>query len=680
MRMLRVKSFLTRSPLHVIVREAKIMGSTVTHGALLIGDLGLMDLHSSSVISGPVSDLPEFLEKVEWMTPTFNQTLKFGGDSTLDLALNILLDQRLGQEVVVHGTLNLHGNQLDVLANDSRVDAIKGEMRYVNETLTGSLDAQFMGKSARIGLDTGPSGDLRIRMQAFASPQDYMPKAARAAFFWLEGHSAWNITMLLPGVSEQSKREHLTILASSDFRGIRVDLPTPLGKTIESSHPLEAKADVEFDGAVDLAIKYSDQARARLRITPEGTTSGIVHLGTAMPPPPENSELRITGHLSEVSVQDWIDWRKRHAGSSGIWPEISGLQVDHLQLYSLDVNDAEVSARFAKENDRFAVDAPVIRGIVDFPSGSGERVRGVFDWLHLSAEELEAMSEGGSSDFDPQDVPPIDLKFHSLHMGPYQLRDVSLAATPDKEQTIIDSLHIKSHEFSSDLSGHWALKNGKHLTLLRGTAHTDDLHETLNHWSIKNPLRKGVTDTEMALQWPGAPYDYAFKDLQGHISIKGRDGRIRNVAPELARVLALLNLEMIFNRLSLDFDDVVRGGFTYQTAEGKFDFQAGNLHTSEFRIIGPSAQFLIVGRIGVEQEDYDLRVVATPETSVLLPAVGIVGGPIGIAGAYLGSKVLEWLGLGLDDATAVTYRVTGSWSEPVIKEIDPSAGQESGQK
>ena len=189
-----------------------------------------------------------------------------------------------------------------------------------------------------------------------------------------------------------------------------------------------------------------------------------------------------------------------------------------------------------------------------------------------------------------------------------------------------------------------------------------------------------MTDTEMALQWPGAPYDYAFKDLQGHISIKGRDGRIRNVAPELARVLALLNLEMIFNRLSLDFDDVVRGGFTYQTAEGKFDFQAGNLHTNEFRIIGPSAQFLIVGRIGVEQEDYDLRVVATPETSVLLPAVGIVGGPVGIAGAYLGSKVLEWLGLGLDDATAVTYRVTGSWSEPVIKEIDPSAEQESGQK
>ena len=174
---------------------------------------------------------------------------------------------------------------------------------------------------------------------------------------------------------------------------------------------------------------------------------------------------------------------------------------------------------------------------------------------------------------------------------------------------------------------------------------------------------------DLALQWAGAPHEYEFKNLQGYIDIKGKDGRIRNVAPEFARILALLNLEMIFDRLSLDFDDVVRGGFTYQTAEGKFDFLQGNLNTSEFRIIGPSAQFLIVGRIGVENEDYDLTVVATPETSVLIPAVGAVGGPVGIGVAYVGTKVLEWLGLGIDEMTAVTYRVTGSWSDPIIEEV-----------
>ena len=140
-------------------------------------------------------------------------------------------------------------------------------------------------------------------------------------------------------------------------------------------------------------------------------------------------------------------------------------------------------------------------------------------------------------------------------------------------------------------------------------------------------------------------------------------------------MLALLNLEMIFDRLELDFDDVLRGGFTYQSAEGQFDVRDGSLHTQGFRIMGPSAQFLLVGRIGVTDEDYDLKVIATPETSVLLPvAAGAVAGPLGIGVAYLGDKLLEFFGTGINKATTVAYRVTGTWSEPVVEEIVAASG------
>ena len=667
--------YLDKESLHVIVREAKIKGSTMSHGALRIGDLSLMDMHSSSVLNGPVSDLPEFLETIGWMAPTFNQTLKFGGNSTLDLQLRIPLDGRLDHEVAVKGVLNLHGNRLDILANDSYLDAIRGEMQYKNDALTGSLDAQFMGRSARIELATAKSGDLQIKMQASASLKDYMPQEIRPTFSWLEGHSAWNLVLLLPGVSEKSRRNHLTAFGSSDLRGVEVDLPKPLDKAKKKEQPLEVQADIEFDGEVDLAIKYADQARAHIRIIPEGTASGTINLGPGTPPAPSDSKLRLTGSLPDTSLQDWVDWRGRHAGRGGLWPEISGLKLDRLKVFSLEASDVEVSARFTEESDRFAIDAPVIRGVIDLPKEEGKPARGIFKWLHVSTEQLETVADVEGTDFEPQDLPPLDLKFEQLHIGSYELHDATLATSPGDGRANIDGFQAKSHKFNMDLSGHWSLEKGKHLTLLRGTAHTDDLHETLNHWSTQNPLRKGVIDMDMALQWPGAPHDYEFKNLRGHIAIKGKDGRIRNVAPEFARILALLNLEMIFERLSLDFDDVVRGGFTYQTAEGQFDFLQGNLNTSEFRIIGPSAQFLIIGRIGVENEDYDLTVVATPETSVLIPAVGAVGGPIGIGVAYIGTKVLDWLGLGIDEATAVTYRVTGSWSDPIIEEVTASESE-----
>ena len=667
--------FLDKELLHVIIREAKIKGSTMSHGALRIGDLGLMDLYSSSVVDGPVSDVPEFLETVEWMAPTFNQILKFGGNSTLDLQLNLPLDSRLDRETTAKGTLKLHNNRLDILANDSYLDAIKGEMRYQGEALTGSLDAQFMGRSARIGLATATSGDLQIKMQTSASLKDYMPQEMRPTFSWLQGHSAWNLVLLLPGVAERSQRDHLTILGNSDFRGVEIDLPKPLNKPGKSEQPLEVKADIEFNGEVDLEVKYVDRAQARIKITPEGAAGGTIALGSEMPPAPSDSKLRLTGNLPETSFQDWVDWKERHAGHGGLWPEISALKLGRLKVFDLEVDDVELSARFTEESDRFAFDAPIVRGIVDFPRGKGRPVKGAFEWLRFSGGQLETMADVEGTDFDPQDLPPLEFDFRLLQVGPYELRDASLVISPGDRRANIDRLYAKSHKFNMDLNGHWSLEKGKHLTLLRGTAHTDNLHKTLNHWSVKNPLRKGVIDMGLALQWPGAPHDYEFKNLQGKIDIKGKDGRIRNVAPEFARILALLNLEMIFERLSLDFDDVVRGGFTYQTAEGEFSFLQGNLNTSEFRIIGSSAQFLIVGRIGVENEDYDLTVVATPETSVLIPAVGAVGGPIGIAGAYIGTKVLEWMGLGIDEATAVTYRVTGSWSDPIIEEVTDSESE-----
>ena len=669
--------FLDKKSLHIIAQEMKIKGSAMSYGAFRINDLSLMRLDASSVVDGPVNDVPEFLEAVDWMSPAFNQVLKFGGNSTLDLQLNLPLDNRLDDEVAVKGILKLRGNRLDILANDSALDAIKGELKYENETLTGSLDAQFMGRPARIRLAPARSGDVQIKMQTFASLKDYLPREIRPAFSWLKGRSAWDIVLLLPGVAEGSKRSNLTISGSSDSRGVEIDLPDPLGKPAKSEQALKVKADIEFNGEVDITVEYADRAHARIKVPSDGVANGTINLGSDSPPIPSDSKLILTGSLSETRLRDWVDWKERHAGQKGLWPEISALRLGRLEVFNLEVDDAELSARFTKEGNRFAIDSPVVHGIIDFPQKEGMPTRGAFKWLNFPTAQLEAMADVEETDFDPRDIPPLELEFESLHVGPYAFRDTRLITSPGDRRTNIESLQIKSHKFNMNLSGYWSREDGKHLTLLRGAAHTDDLHETLKHWSIENPLRQGKMDMDLALQWAGAPHAYEFKNLQGHIHLKGKDGRIRNVAPEFARILALLNLEMIFKRLSLDFDDVVRGGFTYETAEGKFSFLQGHLNTSEFRVIGPSAQFLIVGRIGVEDEDYDLTVVATPETSVLIPAFGAVGGPVGIAGAYIGTKVLDWLGFGINEATAVTYRVTGPWSDPVIEEItDSGSGPE----
>ena len=213
------------------------------------------------------------------------------------------------------GSLELPGNRLDVTANDVRLDAIKGKLEYGDEALTGSLDAEFAGHPARIGLATASTGDLQIKMQTSALITDYMPRELRPIFSWLRGHSAWNLEMLLPGVAEKSRRERLTVLASSDFRGVEIDLPEPLGKKAKSEQRIQVRADIEFDGRGDFTVEYVDRARARIKATPEGEVSGTVNLGSEMPPPRSDSQLILTGSLTETSLRDWIDWREQRAGA-----------------------------------------------------------------------------------------------------------------------------------------------------------------------------------------------------------------------------------------------------------------------------------------------------------------------------------------------------------------------------
>jgi len=62
------------------------------------------------------------------------------------------------------------------------------------------------------------------------------------------------------------------------------------------------------------------------------------------------------------------------------------------------------------------------------------------------------------------------------------------------------------------------------------------------------------------------------------------------------------------------------------------------------------------------------RVVA-PRTAALAGA--LAGGPVGAAGALLISQLFKGQLQGL---ARVYYRVTGSWSEPVVERISASAG------
>ncbi len=668
---------LNGTSLHLLGESAKVRDSRLSNISAYIEDLNLMYLHGSTHVSGPLMDMPGYLQDVEYFDERVANAMGFEGVGELQLCLGLSLDKRLKVPPVVNGHLEVDDVRILVHANDTSLDRVQGELRYAERRLKGALKGDFAGIPIDMGVDTNAMGEVELDMDVRASPLDFVAKESRGEFAWIKGTTDWEIGVTMPGPEQTSRRSQVLVHAKSGLQGVEIDLPKPLawdGKA--GTMPLEVKAEVKLGEGIWFDANYGQKARAFLETDGE-TTGGVILLGAGAIPEYSKTDLIVTGKLPEADFQNWYEWQERYAaGTMGRLSKISDLEVERLQLYGFDVAQARVSADFKVAGGQYTLDASAVKGQITVPEQEGQPVVGSFDRLILTQDEVGTLHEAQDDEIDPGKIPPLDMSFKTLKWGAYPFEEVHLITRPEGSRLLIEKLSMGSYKSHIDLTGRWAIEEQGPQTSLQGTVHSDDIHETLDHWEIDNPLRNGISDVNFSMHWPGGLPDYDFKRVEGSAKLKARDGQIRQVAPELARILALLNMEMIFDRLRLDFDDVLRAGFTYETAEGDFTMRDGSLYTEGLRIVGSSAQFLIAGRIGATEEDFDLRVVATPEVSVLLPvAAGAAAGPIGIAAAYLGNKLLELFGAGIDDASVVTYKVTGPWSDPVIEEVPIVEGQ-----
>ena len=148
------------------------------------------------------------------------------------------------------------------------------------------------------------------------------------------------------------------------------------------------------------------------------------------------------------------------------------------------------------------------------------------------------------------------------------------------------------------------------------------------------------------------------------------DGRLKNVGNRASRIFGLFNMDLLAKRLSLDFDDVTKNGFYFNSLNGDFRIDSGNIFTTNLIIKGPSAEMLAVGATDLVNEKYDMHVIASPEFGETLPAIALLGGPITAAATFAADKLAKAFGKDINDLIKIKYKVSGSWDEPIIEIID----------
>jgi uncharacterized protein YhdP len=147
------------------------------------------------------------------------------------------------------------------------------------------------------------------------------------------------------------------------------------------------------------------------------------------------------------------------------------------------------------------------------------------------------------------------------------------------------------------------------------------------------------------------------------------DGTILESEPGVARLFGLLTLQNLPRRLSLDFSDIFRKGFIFDSISANVKADNGVLYSDNFKMSGPAAEVLMDGQVSIADQTQDLHVLVKPRVSDSLSLAALVGGPLVGAVAFIAQKILKDP---LNKILTSEYQLIGTWENPEEVPIENS--------
>ena len=233
--------------------------------------------------------------------------------------------------------------------------------------------------------------------------------------------------------------------------------------------------------------------------------------------------------------------------------------------------------------------------------------------------------------------------------------------------TKIDTLFLTGDNLQADISGQWLNLGDLQKTDLIIDLNSQDLGKTLKQLGYAEQIYMGQAEISGQLNWLESPFNLEKSNVSGQLDLEIEDGRFLEFEPGVGRILGILNIAAISRRLTLDFSDLFKDGFTFDEITGKFTFDDGNAYTEDLTIKSPSALLELSGRTGIVTQDYDQVITVTPSVQSSLTIAGAVAG--GPAGAAIGFVAQKLIGNEVDKIARTRYQVKGPWDKPEITKL-----------
>jgi len=655
-------------------QSGTVLGMQLSGIQASIADLGKHEEHLlvKGVAQGATSGFLRYVAS----TPVaghfggFGERIKAAGDARLDLELDLPLHQIKAS--AVKGELTLQDNRVTLDARLPPFERFGARIAFTEHSFNvWDGRALLLGEPLSFEAANEADGGVTARIAGTLNVDRARVVSKHPVLAYLDGQAPWRGTI---GV----RNKIVSIRLDSNLVGLKSTLPPPFAKTATASVPLSVELLERPAGQGELTVNVDKVASAQLLLdgsVPGGVSRGAVSLGGPAALPAEDG-LWIRGSLDFVDVDAWQDLLAGGSGESQLDLAGVALQVGILDVNRRRFHDLKVEATREDAGWQATLAGPDVAGQVSWASEGDGKLSARLSKFVLPpvTTEIQPRKPDGKPE---QRLPSVDLVAESFTYEGKNLGRLMVLAQPQSSNWQLQRLEITNPESKFAMSGNWAIGETSR-TDVTVKLNVSDVGKFLTRLGWPDRMKGGTATLEGPINWNGNPTRFDIPSLSGQLKLEVKDGRFQQIKPGAGRLLAILSLQELPRRVSLDFSDVFSSGFTFDRISANVNISSGVADTQNFKMEGSAARVAMRGQVDLAHETQNLMVRVTPSLSGGIAIAGAIVNPaIGIA-ALIAQKALK------DPFSAMAsyeYSITGNWADPVIARVSkaPSGVKEKGR-
>lgn len=671
-----------------------INGVPISHALVTIDNLADAVLKVDGAVNADSYDGLNFINS----SPLKDTIGKYFAEMTLQgkmglgLKLSIPLAPSSKDITHVFGDINLQNNLLQLPAWNIDLDNLNGDVHFDENSITAkNLHGALFNRPTDLTITTETSANktsvTKVNFAGLMPISLLQDKTGMNVEKYAKGNLNYQAELRLSKINNEIDNK---LIISSDLHGVSVAIPPIIKKSADASQNFKATLDFTDNKPFLLYLNYGKDVSSVFTLKKANKKfkfySGEIHFGGGTASSQKEPGLLVSGKLNTV---DWDEWKtyfqtKNTSNNSSALetqkPQDLIRKIDifigELKIFGQKLLDTKITYLPSGDKYLLSINNANIAGTLTIPENlESESVIGRFDKLYLDAEASKISKNKKS--LKPRDIPSANITVNDFRYGNKSFGRLTVKAEAQNHQLSIEQLSVESPLINLNAKGNWTSVGGIQESNLKGKFYSKNLGETLKQWNLTSNLSDATTNADFDIKWLGPIFDPSLKVMYGNISLAVNKGRVINIGEHaetevgFGTVLNLLSLQTLPRRLTLDFSDLVKSGYSFDSVTGNLTLRGGNATTSNVKLEGPVAQINLKGRIGLSAKDYDLVMTVFPHVTSSLPVIAtIAGGP---AGPALGAAT--WVAEKLVISNVVkgvahySYHITGPWQNPNAQKI-----------